>query len=82
MSLSATSRYYETVAADGTYIAMRKDKVPSKYSVYIAKSGDTFERLAFKITRDPREYYRIADLNPHVSFPDAIPPGTEIRIPT
>jgi nucleoid-associated protein YgaU len=81
MSLPLNSRYVETVGTDGKYIALRREKVTSRYSLYITKAGDTFERLAFRGTRDPREYYRIADLNPQIPFPDDIPPGTEIRIP-
>jgi len=43
--------------------------------------GDTFDRIAYRTLFDSERYWEIADLNPHVPFPDEIPVGTLIRIP-
>jgi nucleoid-associated protein YgaU len=60
--------------------------VPSTYSTanfftIIARSGDTFERLASEHLNNPNMYWKIADINKHVSSIDFIPSGTVIRIP-
>ncbi len=61
--------------------ALRKQRNPRSYSTIIVGEGETFDSLAFKYFRDPEQYWEIADINPHVSFPDRIPAGTPIRIP-
>ncbi len=37
--------------------------------------------IASKIFNDPTQYWRVADINPQVKFPDIIPAGTVIRLP-
>lgn len=59
---------------------------PSTYSTanfftIIASNGDTFERLASEHLNNPNMYWKLADLNKHVSSVDFIPSGTVIRIP-
>jgi nucleoid-associated protein YgaU len=48
---------------------------------YVAKYGDTFEMLATRIYSDPTQWWRIANLNPHLFFPDPIPAGAVVRVP-
>ena len=81
MALSKSSRYYETVDNSSTYIALPKERQETRYRSYITKEGDTFDILAAKVLSDPRMYWRVADLNPQLPFPDRIPAGTEIRLP-
>lgn len=82
--ISAISRYYassETRNGDTNTIALRKTSPTPNYSTYIARDGDSFEVLATKYLGSPAFFWKIADLNPHVPFPDRITQGTKIRIP-
>lgn len=54
----------------------------SNYRLYVAIEGDSFDLLAFRLWNDPRLFWRIADMNPQVFFPGAIPAGTLIRLPS
>ena len=82
--LSASSRYTTTTvstATDTTVIAVRKDTATVEYSTYTARDGDSFVLLAIRLFNDPSQYWRIADLNPQVKFPDLVTVGTVLRIP-
>lgn len=61
--------------------ALRKQRNPRSFTTIITQEGETFDSLAYKYFKDSEQYWEIADLNPHVPFPDRIPPGTPIRIP-
>lgn len=61
--------------------AVRKQRNPRTFITHISVQGETFDLLAHKYFKDPERYWEIADLNPHVPFPDSIPTGTPIRIP-
>ena len=83
MALTASSRY-TTTGEPGTsiVIALRKSGQESfQYNTYTSREGDTFEILAIRLFRDPSQYWRIADANPQVKFPDRIPAGTYLRLP-
>ena len=82
MKLSTSSRYTTSVDDSGTPIAVRKKTLPVSYNSYVTKSGDTFALLATRVFGTPEDFWRIADVNPQVAFPDEIPVGTNIRIPT
>jgi|688.fasta_scaffold68583_3 nucleoid-associated protein YgaU len=62
-------------------IAVRKSAPTTSYSSHRARNGDTFENLAARYLGSSLFYWKIADLNPQVPFPDYIPAGTNIRIP-
>lgn len=51
------------------------------YTTYMAKNGDTFEKLAYRLFGDFTRYWEIADINPHIKFPNEIPVGTVVRVP-
>jgi nucleoid-associated protein YgaU len=51
------------------------------YTTYVAKQGDSFDLLAHRLLRDFSRYWEIADLNPHVKFPNKLEVGQIIRIP-
>lgn len=53
----------------------------SRFITHTSRSGDSFDILARNYLGNPTLYWRIAELNPHVPFPDQIPVGTRIRIP-
>lgn len=77
-SYSSSDRYRLT--AGGSF-AVRKREVAVTYSVIVSSEGDTFERLAVRYLQDPLRFWEIADLNPHIEWPNRIPTGTNIRIP-
>lgn len=52
----------------------------SYYSV-VSEQNDTFERLAGRYLNNSTLYWKIADINKQVRYPDVIPTGTSIRIP-
>ena len=83
MALRTSSRYkYQTGTEVEKIEAVRKSSTASSsYSKYVAREGDSFEILAARLYNDPTQYWRIADLNPQVKFPDIIPAGTVIRLP-
>jgi hypothetical protein len=53
----------------------------TQFMTYISRDGDSFEKLASVYLGGAVFYWKIAELNPHVPFPDRIPLGTRIRIP-
>lgn len=83
MALNTSSRY--TTSQDpttGRVIAVRKSKNSYNFTTYVTREGDTFEMLAVRVYRDPLQYWRIADINPQIKYPDVIPAGTLIRLPS
>jgi hypothetical protein len=79
-----SSRYSNSFVNDGTTsipTAVKKDPVGTTYFAYTAKEVDTFESLASRFLGDSFRWWEIADINPHVPFPWAVPKGTRIRIP-
>lgn len=61
------------------------DRVPyesTTYYQYVSREGDTFIKLAARVLNDPTRYWEIADINPQVEWPDTIPVGTVLRIPS
>ena len=82
MSVKTSSRY--TTAVDertGRVVAVRKTKESTTFDKYTTCDGDSFDSIAQYVLGDPQQYWRIADLNPQIKFPNEIPVGTVIRIP-
>lgn len=82
MSVKTSSRY--TTAVDertGRVVAVRKTKESTTFDKYTTRDGDSFDSIAQYVLGDPQQYWRIADLNPQIKFPNEIPVGTVIRIP-
>lgn len=83
MALNTASRYTtSTNPITGDIIAVRKKKGTYNYTTYVTKNGETFESLSTRVFRDPTQYWRIADINPQIKYPDVIPAGTLIRLPS
>lgn len=83
MTIAVSSRYTTAVdSATGVVIAVRKTQKTVEYKTYVTRYGDSFESLASTEYGDPQQWWRIADVNPQVKFPDFIDEGTVIRIPT
>ena len=81
MALSPFSRYTQIIDVDGVAVVKRKVRTTGRYSTLVSVQGQTFQEIAAKWLGDPGQYWRIADLNPHVPYPDEIPMGTLLRIP-
>ena len=78
------SRYRATqeIRNNNLNVVATYTKAPTtQFMAYISRDGDSFEKLAAKYLGGPIFFWRIAELNPHVPFPDQIPIGTRIRIP-
>lgn len=79
-----SSRYTpkaETRNGNTVIVATRLKTATPNYLVHRAKYGESFQSLASRYLGSPLFYWKIADLNPHVPFPDFIEEGTSIRIP-
>lgn len=78
-SYRSSSRYR---LSSGGMLAERVDEESTVYYQYISRQGDTFQVLAARLLNDGNRYWEIADINPQVQWPDVIPTGTVLRIPT
>jgi nucleoid-associated protein YgaU len=82
MAISTSSRYTTNIDESSTnVIAIRRKTTSVRYTNYVTRAEESFESIATRVFRDGTQYWRIADLNPHVKFPDMIPTGTIIRLP-
>ena len=79
MATYTSSNRYRLSVANTT--ADRVAYTSRTYYQYTTKQGETFQILASKLLNDGTRYWEIADFNPQVQWPDAIPAGTIIRIP-
>jgi nucleoid-associated protein YgaU len=82
--LSASSRYTTSTANDvdkTTVIAVRKSTAAVQYVTYTSREGDSFAMLATRLFNDPSQYWRIADINPQIKFPDLLETGSVLRLP-
>ena len=48
----------------------------------IEMAGETLEQLAGRLYGDARLWWVIADANPEIGYPDNLPAGTVIRLPS
>lgn len=53
-----------------------------RYQVYVVSEGEEFAMLARRFYKDPGLYWRIADANPQVFYPEDLVAGSVLRIPT
>jgi len=82
MALSPASRYKQMLDSQGRATTSRRARISRRYATTVTIQGQTFQEIAAKWLGDPKLYWMVADLNPHVPYPDEIPLGTRIRIPT
>ena len=81
MTLSSSSRYKRSTDNSGVSVTQRKVKESTRVLSVVTKEGQTMQTLAALHLGDPNLYWRIADLNPQIAFPDSIPMGTRLRVP-
>lgn len=82
-----TSSRYEEYTDTGkdnlpTVIGVRKETDETPFVAYITTSGDSFDRIANSLFSDPLRWWEIADINQHVPFPEELPPGMTLRVPS
>jgi hypothetical protein len=63
------------------YVADNATYRVGNYFTIVAEDGDSFEFLASRYLNNPQMYWKLADINTHVPFPDFIEAGTSIKIP-
>lgn len=51
------------------------------YMVITTKEGESFESLAARYLQNSFLYWKIADCNQQIKYPDYLEPGTRVRIP-
>ncbi|NBS70972.1 LysM peptidoglycan-binding domain-containing protein [bacterium] len=71
----------ENRSGSATVVSTRLPSSVPNYSTYTVRDSETFQSISTKVLGTPLLYWRIADINPQVPFPDTIPVGTVIRIP-
>lgn len=75
---NSTSRYR---VSNNLKEANKKSSTSVAYTVYTASEGDTLDRIAHAIFGDFTRYWELADINPHIKFPNKLEAGQAIRIP-
>lgn len=55
---------------------------PATFVYYTVKAGDRMDKLAYELYGVPDLWWRIADANPEIFYPDVLIPGSIIRIPS
>ena len=81
MALSPSSRYTQTTDSTGRAVTKRKSRPSSRYYTVIAIEGQTMQEIAALHLGDASLYWRLADVNPQVPYPDEVPAGTRLRLP-
>ena len=75
----ATSRY--NLTSNKKEASKKKVTAAIPYTTYVARDGDTFDMVAHKLLRDATRFWEIADINPHIKFPNKLVAGQVLRIP-
>lgn len=78
------SRYKESVDVKDDEVINVANPVGflmTRYMVIRAKEGDSFESLASQYLQSPYLYWKIADCNKQVKYPDYLEAGSNVRIP-
>jgi hypothetical protein len=81
--MATSSRYKTSYAQDATTtISVRSSTYPTRYTYHVSSDGESFESIATWAFGDPERWWEIADINSQVRYPNFIPTGTIIRIPS
>jgi nucleoid-associated protein YgaU len=54
---------------------------PAAFSYYTVVDGDRFDLISYKVYGLPDYWWRIANANPEIFYPDSLVVGSIIRIP-
>lgn len=78
------SRYTETVETrngESVSVSFPTTYTSDSYYTVITYQDETFASLAYSHLKNSTMYWKIADLNRDLSYPDIIPAGTPIKVP-
>jgi nucleoid-associated protein YgaU len=78
------SRYTETIETrneDTKVIAEVKASTVDSYFTIVTQQYETFSSIAATHLKDPTLYWKIADINKYLGYPDFIVAGTVIKVP-
>lgn len=64
-----------------TNVAVSSKFETKNFFSVIIEEGQSMQYLAALHLNDPTLYWKIADINPNIVFPDKLPAGTLIKIP-
>lgn len=53
----------------------------TNFTTYTTGYGERLDRIAARLYGDPTRWWEIADINPEVSYPGYLPPGSVLRVP-
>lgn len=53
-----------------------------RYTTYRVQYGDRLDTIATTALGDPELWWRVADVNPEILYPDSLTPGMVIRVPS
>lgn len=90
MAVGPFSRYADNTIisladSDGisrpTIIIEPPDARQISFSTYTWRNGDQIEYLAYSAYGDEQSWWIIADSNPEIMFWNAVPEGTDVRVP-
>lgn len=80
-----TAPVVPVAASDGVFRATIQPPLGAPdigdYSVHRVEFGETMDVIAFQAYGDTEFWWRIADANPELDYPDAVEPGMLLRIP-
>lgn len=78
------SRYSETIETrndETKSIAVNTEFTTDTYYSIVTYQNETFSSLASSYLKNPTMYWKIADINKSLGYPDTIPSGTVVNIP-
>lgn len=78
------SRYVETSETrneDTKVIATASSYTTDAYQSIITQQNETFASLANDFLNNPNLYWKLADINKNLGYPDVIPAGTTVKVP-
>ena len=82
MAVTPSSRYTQIRDSNDRAAVQRKARINSRYSTVVSVQGQSLQEIAAQWLGNASLYWRIADLNPQVLYPDEVPMGTRLRIPS
>jgi hypothetical protein len=90
MTISTGSRYYgqpllpTPTSENASAIAVFRPSpgVPPRFLYYVVVAGDRLDTISSNLYGLPDLWWRLADANPELFYPDGLLPGMIIRIPS
>lgn len=71
----------ETRNQETRNVAVSKSYDSNSYITIISGEGDSLQYIASVYLNDPTLYWKVADLNRDILFPDRLPAGTVVKVP-